>query len=237
MNTIKTATLVGLALMATALVSCEKIFPGAPVDAEVLEGTIPGLTPYQERDHLIGDEFFGKVFTKEEGLGPVFVQTACANCHVGNGKGHPTNVFTRFAQVDLATDSIIDHLYHKGGPQLQNRSIDDYPVEELPAEANAMSQRMAPVVMGLGFIAALEDQTILDLAAAQVGGVAGRPNYVYPTDFFIPEDMHQAMDGKYIGRFGKKAEKVTIQDQVVLASRKKLGIPPILIWKMYTTTK
>lgn len=31
-------------------------------------------------------------------------------------------------------------------------------------------------------------------------------------------------NGKYIGRFGKKAEKVTIQDQVVFALKQDIGI-------------
>ncbi len=204
--------------------ACRKLLPLAPKDEEVLAGTIPGLTPAQEHEHLVADANFGQVFSKADGLGPIYVQTSCANCHVGNGKGHPSTTITRFANLN---GGVIDYLISKGGPQLQNRSIDNYPVELLPAEANVITKRIAPAVMGLGFIAAMSDQSILDNADpndTNGDGISGRCNYVDPTSFFIPQNIHQPNSGKYIGRFGKKAEKVTIQDQVVFALKQDIGI-------------
>jgi len=200
------------------------MLPPAPQEEEVMAGTIPELSQQQEKEHLVGDAAFGKIFTKENGLGPVFIQTSCSNCHAGNGKGHPTNVITRFAKVE---NSLIDYLLNKGGPQLQNRSIVDYPEEKIPNEANVFTKRMAPAVMGLGFIAALSDASILanaDPDDADGDGISGRPNYVKPTDFFVKQDIHTENSGMYIGRFGKKAEKVTIQDQVVFALKQDIGI-------------
>lgn len=217
--------IVGLTMFVAVMVSCEKMFPLAPNDEEILEGTIPGLTPHQEREHLIGDEAFGKIFSPKDGLGPIFVQNSCSSCHVGNGKGHPSTVFTRFANVNGTLG--VDYLLTKGGPQLQERSIAGYPAEVLPSEANVFSERMAPAVMGLGFIAALDDQAILanaDPNDIDGDGISGRANYIDPTDFFIPQSIHIPNNGKYIGRFGKKAEKVTIQDQVVFALKQDIGI-------------
>ncbi|MDP1800711.1 MAG: di-heme oxidoredictase family protein [Bacteroidota bacterium] len=206
------------------ITSCQKLMPPAPKDEDVLAGTIPGLTPEQEKEHLVGDASFGKIFTKEEGLGPIFVQTSCANCHIGNGKGHLSTQLTRFANVN---GSIIDYLLNKGGPQLQQHSILGYLPETLPTEANAFSKRIAPAVMGLGYIAALDDQTILSNADPNDlngDGISGRPNYVTPTSFFSPQSIHIPFNNQYIGRFGKKAEKVTIQDQVVFALKQDIGI-------------
>lgn len=217
--------IMGLTMFVAVMVSCEKMFPLAPNDEEILEGTIPGLTPHQEREHLIGDEAFGKIFSPKDGLGPIFVQISCSSCHVGNGKGHPSTVFTRFANVNGTLG--VDYLLTKGGPQLQERSIAGYPAEVLPSEANVFSERMAPAVMGLGFIAALDDQAILanaDPNDIDGDGISGRVNYIDPTDFFIPQSIHIPNNGKYIGRFGKKAEKVTIQDQVVFALKQDIGI-------------
>jgi len=147
--------ILGIIIGSLALItSCQKLMPPAPKDKDVLAGTIPGLTPEQEKEHLVGDANFGKIFTKEEGLGPIFVQTSCANCHIGNGKGHPSTGLTRFANVN---GSVIDYLLNKGGPQLQQHAILGYLPETLPTEANVFSKRIAPAVMGLGYIAALDD--------------------------------------------------------------------------------
>lgn len=214
-----------IALFVVGMVACEKMMPPAPLDEDVLAGTIPGLTQQQELEHLVGDAAFGKIFTPEEGLGPIFVQTSCSNCHVGNGKGHPTTVVTRFGKVE---NSIIDYLLDKGGPQLQQHAISGYSPESLPGEANVFTKRMPPSVMGLGYIAALSDASILanaDPNDVNGDGIFGRPNYVNATSFFAPQSIHNPnTNGQYIGRFGKKAEKVTIQDQVVFALKQDIGI-------------
>jgi CxxC motif-containing protein (DUF1111 family) len=97
----------------------------------------------------------------------------------------------------------------------------------LPAGANVFSRRMAPAVMGLGFIAALSDQAILaneDPNDLNLDGISGRAAWVNPSPFFQPQPIHQNNGGKFLGRFGKKAEKVTIQDQVVFALKQDMGI-------------
>ncbi len=220
----KLAVVTAIALFTIVMNACEKILPSAPADEEILAGTVTGLTQQQENEHLTGDAAFGRIFTAEQGLGPIFVQASCANCHAGNGKGHPSTLLTRFGKAE---NSFIDYLHSKGGPQLQQHSIHGYPAETIPSEANAFSKRLAPAVMGLGFIAALDDASILanaDSADADGDGISGRPNYVSPTSFFIPQAIHTATNGKYLGRFGKKAEKVTIQDQVVFALKQDIGI-------------
>ena len=201
-------------LLIAIIASCSKMMPPAPKDEDVLAGTIPGLTPEQEREHLIGDAAFCQIFSKEDGLGPIFIQNSCSNCHIGNGKGHLSTSLTRFANVN---GSLVDYLLNKGGPQLQQRAIIGYTPETLPAEANVFSKRIAPAVMGLGYIAALDDQSILynaDPNDLDGDGISGRCNYVNPTNFFNPLPIHISNAGQFIGRFGKKAEKITIQDQV-----------------------
>lgn len=220
----KTLVFTFILILVIAAAACKKLIPQGPEDNEILAGTVKGLSPEQENEHLVGDEAFGKVFTTAEGLGPIFVQTSCANCHTGNGKGHPSTIVTRFGRKE---NSIMDYLKDKGGPQLQPHAIQGYSAESLPAEANVITKRLAPAVMGLGLIAALSDASILanaDPNDADGDGVSGRPNYVYPTPFFVPQHIHTSNSGMFIGRFGKKAEKVTIQDQVVFALKQDIGI-------------
>ncbi|MBA3680199.1 MAG: thiol oxidoreductase [Bacteroidetes bacterium] len=221
MKKISFGILLGLIICISA---CKKLLPSAPKDEAVLAGTIPGLSPEQEKEHLIGDANFARIFTKEDGLGPIFIQNSCSGCHVANGKGHPSTELTRYANVN---GSVIDYLLNKGGPQLQHRAVPGYLPENLPNEANVFSKRLAPAVMGLGYIAALDDQSILNNADPNdlnSDGISGRVNYVSPTSFFSPQAIHIPNNGYYIGRFGKKAEKVTIQDQVVFALKQDIGI-------------
>jgi CxxC motif-containing protein (DUF1111 family) len=71
-----------------------------------------------------------------DGLGPVFNRSACAHCHIGNGRGRPP------AATDGTMDSILVRLSIEGtgmhggpkpvpgyGDQLQDRSIDGVPAE------------------------------------------------------------------------------------------------------------
>ncbi len=206
------------------IISCQKLIPSAPKSEEVLNGTIPGLSGDQIKEHLTGDAAFARVFSKEDGLGPIFVQNSCANCHVANGKGHLSTSLTRFANVN---GSVTDYLINKGGPQLQQFAILGYMPEVIPNEANVFSRRIAPAVMGLGYIAALEDQAILNNADpndSNGDGISGRPNYVNPTSFFNALPIHIPNGLQFVGRFGKKAEKITIQDQVVFALKQDIGI-------------
>jgi len=116
----------------------------------------------------------------------------------------------------------------KGGPQLQHRAISNYLYESLPDDATHTSDRIAPIVIGMGLLAAVDDQTLLDIAEEQNNnsafGISGRVNWVAPTDFFVPLAIHQENNGKYIGRFGKKAAKVTLLDQVVFALKEDIGL-------------
>ena len=101
-------------------ISCSKVLPGAPEDDQILDGPIEGLTTEQKKMFLKGDVAFNdEVFTKETGLGPVFVATSCGTCHAGDGKGHPFSTLTRFGQ----NDTLGNQFLHLGGPQLQHRSI------------------------------------------------------------------------------------------------------------------
>jgi CxxC motif-containing protein (DUF1111 family) len=209
-----------LILIVITLADCQKMFPPAPKEEnDISNGVIPGLTPQQLAEHAVGDNEFSRIFTQQDGLGPVFNQPSCNSCHIGNGKGDPVTVLTRFGKT---TGTGFDSLVNENGPDLLPNAIPGYLGDVLPADANAVTHRIAPIVMGQGFIAALSDSSILANAYPH-DGVSGRPNYVNPTPFFIPQPIHIPLNGKYIGRFGKKAIKVSLQDQVVFALKKDLG--------------
>ena len=77
--------------------SCSKTLPALPDNDQTLDGPLEGLSSEQKRMFLLGDAAFNdEVFTKETGLGPLFVATSCGTCHAGDGKGHPFSTLTRF---------------------------------------------------------------------------------------------------------------------------------------------
>jgi CxxC motif-containing protein (DUF1111 family) len=208
-----------------AFFSCSKLTP-VPADDEILDGPVAGLTNDQNAQFLAGDIAFNdEVFTKETGLGPYFVATSCGTCHAGDGKGHPYTTLTRFGQPDSSGNQYM--LF--GGPQLQSRAIPGYVPEVIPAGATS-AKFTPPANTGLGFLAALTDAQLLanaDPNDANGDGISGVPNYINPPSWFVPQSFHQPLNGKYIGRFGKKAAAIDLMHQTVNAYNQDMGITTI----------
>ncbi|CAG5001383.1 hypothetical protein DYBT9275_02654 [Dyadobacter sp. CECT 9275] len=117
---------------AVLIVSCERITPKVPADDQILDGPIEGLSPAEKTRFLAGDAAFNdEIFTRETGLGSVFVATSCGSCHAGDGKGTLFTSLTRFGQTDATGNKFL----HLGGPQLQNRALPGYVPETIPAGA------------------------------------------------------------------------------------------------------
>lgn len=204
-------------------VGCEKLIPEAPLENELLDGPMTGLSPAEQGQFLAGDIAFNdEVFTVQNGLGPLFVATSCGSCHIGDGKGHPFTTLTRFGQTqpNVLPNSAI------GGPQLQNRAIPGHSPEVLPADQPFM-RFTPPAVTGLGFLAALTDEQILentDPNDLDKDGISGVANLISPPDYFVRQWFHQSQDGKYVGRFGKKAAAIDLLQQTVNAYNQDMGV-------------
>lgn len=205
------------------LTSCEDILTPEPKMEDILDGPIDGLSSSESLEFIEGDVAFNEeVFTAETGLGPLFVATSCVSCHAGDGKGHPFTTLTRFGQSDASGNQFM----HLGAPQLQNRAIPGYLPEQIPSGASS-AKFMPPANTGLGFLAALTDAQILAIADpfdSNNDGISGVPNYITPPSFFSPKWFHQENNGKYIGRFGKKAAAIDLLHQTVNAYNQDMGI-------------
>ncbi|MCH7535385.1 MAG: thiol oxidoreductase [Bacteroidetes bacterium] len=205
------------------LQGCNKMVPQAPDSTEVIAEPMEGLTNAQMMAHLVGDERFAHVYSQEEGLGPIYIQSSCEGCHVGDGKGHFSSVVVRFGKWE---NGVFDYLDSLGGPQLQGKAILNYLEEKIP-ENSVESFRVPPIITGLGFLSSVHDITLLNLADpfdADGDGISGRVNYVWPKSAFVQESHHVDSMGYFIGRFGKKATKITIKEQIVFALKEDIGI-------------
>lgn len=79
------------------------------------------------------------------------------------------------------------------------------------------SPRVAPAMIGLGLLEAIDTQSIVaraDAADSDADGISGRPNFVW-------SDQQQRV---MLGRFGWKAGTATIADQVAVALARDVGI-------------
>jgi len=208
---------VGIAL------GCDKILPKVPAGDSVLDGPLEGLTSEQRAQFLLGDKAFNDdIFTAANGLGPLFVATSCGTCHAGDGKGHPFTTLTRFGQ----SDTLGNQYMHQGGPQLQHRAIAGFAPEQIPTGAT-FSNFTPPANTGLGFVDALSDATILSLADendANGDGISGRPNWISIPAYCAERKQTIYRNGKYIGRFGKKAAVYDLLQQTVNAYNQDMGI-------------
>jgi len=230
--------MVGITL--AIMIGCD-LFPDAPEENQILDFPLEGLTGEQLNLHLKGDEEFGRRFTADEGVGPVFVANSCDACHPGEGKGHPVFNLSRFGRM---VDGEFDPMREKGGPQLQNRSVSGFTAEEIPEEATGVAELTAPIVVGMGFLEAVDDSTIINMADpndSDGDGISGRVNFIDSTDFIVEVASQGELvegggaarfnthDGKFVGRFGKKAITINLLHQTVTAYHQDMGLTTDLI--------
>lgn len=220
-NNAKVMALVCLVIVAG--IGCQKLLPKTPADDSILDGPVEGLTNEQNAIFLRGDIAFNDdVFTAETGLGPLFVATSCGSCHAGDGKGHPFTTLTRFGQVDTFGNQFLQ----RGGPQLQNRAIPGFVPEQIPP-GTPFSRFTPPANTGLGFLEVVSDATLLALSDPDDlnrDGISGRPNWIAIPQYCIVRPGTIERDGKYIGRFGKKAAVYDLLQQTVNAYNQDMGV-------------
>lgn len=210
----------------SAFLSCRKVEPALPADDAVLDGSVEGLTAAQKAQFLRGDRAFNQeIFTAATGLGPLFVATSCGACHAGDGKGHPFTTLTRFGQVDSFENSYLKH----GGPQLQDRALPGFTPEQIPAGA-MYSKFTPPANTGMGFLEAVPEADILALADPHDkdgDGISGVANWVHLKNYTTAPADATLWNGRYLGRFGKKAGAYNLLQQTAQAYNQDMGITSV----------
>jgi CxxC motif-containing protein (DUF1111 family) len=176
---------------------------------------LPGLTSAERERFRAGQQRFTHQFTPTEGLGPLFNETRCNNCH-----DLPTSGGTGAELVTKATRFVTgtcDALAASGGDNIQRHATPllmaaGISREQVPEAATAVVSIVPPALYGLGLLDAVPDSEILRLeaAAARNGGtIRGRAG--------------RTPDGR-VGRFGRKAEFATLAQFVEGALLEEIGI-------------
>jgi CxxC motif-containing protein (DUF1111 family) len=163
---------------------------------------LAGLTADQQTLFHAGQATFMQVETVPDGLGPVFNDTACVNCHsVPATGGGSTTTETRFGrmvngQFDPMTE-FDGSLVHKRGIGLFNGV--NFVGEVVPRQATIVARRRTTPLFGLGLVGAVSDAVFQELAATQLQrnpDTAGRVNVV----------IDLATGAPIVGRFGWKCQ-------------------------------
>lgn len=183
--------------------------------------------------------------------GPSLITDACSDCHVGNGRSlMPSlgsvdhrlvfNVMQPDAQGQLMahpTYGKILQTQHTAGDSEGQVSLEDFEVTQgeyadgesftlkKPIFAVTASQpltqlspRLALPLVGMGLLEAIDETTILALADEDDlnnDGISGRPMWI--TDRQLPGQ-------KRLGRFGWKAERASLAEQVSNALLEDMGV-------------
>lgn len=185
----------------------------APRAGGRLGDPLPDLTQEQLTAFLNGLGEFENIETPETGLGPVFNNTSCANCHTTPTIGGASAAtVTRFGRNDKG---VFDPLAAEGGSLLQSRAIDPAALEKIPADATIVVQRMTTPLFGAGLIEAIPDKDIQALAQRKkADGVIGRAALIQDV---TTGDMR-------VGRFGWKAQQATLLAFAADAYVNEMGI-------------
>ena len=192
------------------LVGCET---AAPLDAghgpfsEEATGAMGDPVGWASAEQLgafqRGREVALRRFDLASGLGPAFNVTFCASCHEKPVTGGSGGLYRNFFLSGVVTESGaffpgqsagaaggVIRLYYYGDDETSRPAV--------PDATNVVTQRNPIPFFGVGLLAELGEEEILahaDPDDEDGDGVSGRPNY----------------DQGFVGRFGRKAQTVSIE--------------------------
>ena len=187
-----------------------------------------------------------------DGLGPLFNAASCSACHFKDGRGRAPEPGEPFVGLLLrigARDGAPHPVY---GDQIQTHAVPGVPPEAVPAvsyedvpgrygdgtpyslrrpvyrlerpgygplekDGLRVSPRLAPAVFGMGLLEAIPERRILERADpgdADGDGISGRPNRA--------TDLRTGRSA--LGRFGWKAGRPTVEEQVAAAFQGDMGV-------------
>jgi CxxC motif-containing protein (DUF1111 family) len=147
------------------------------------------------------------------GLGPIFNGNGCGECHIANQTlGATSQIVERRAGFWNGT-TFVDH---PGGSLIQDRAFDPNDQElVIPASTNVIALRSTISVMGDGFVEAIANTTLQNLAAAQPAAQRGQ---------LINVPVLEFPGATRVGRFGHKDQQASILSFSADAYVNEMGI-------------
>jgi CxxC motif-containing protein (DUF1111 family) len=133
------------------------------------------------------------------GLGPIFNGNACAECHMANPILGATSQIT---EKRAGFFNSVFFMAHPGGSLIQDRSLRPEEMERVdPAYANVIALRSTISVLGDGFVEAIANATLQNIANAQPAAQRG---------LVINVPVLEQPGTTRIGRFGHKGQHASL---------------------------
>jgi CxxC motif-containing protein (DUF1111 family) len=153
--------------------------------------------------------------TIEEGLGPVYNAQSCAECHQSPTTGGISQITVLRAGHRDRNDNFVEA---PGGSLVQDRAIHPSLQEVITPDENITTFRTSLIVLGDGFVEAIADETLLEIArnqARQGGPIAGQA---------IQVPVLEAPGITRVGRFGWKNQHASLLSFSADAYLNEMGI-------------
>jgi CxxC motif-containing protein (DUF1111 family) len=146
-----------------------------------------------------------------DGLGPVFNAAGCGECHGTPMIGGSSQVAEKRAGF-LRNGTFFDP---PGGSLIQDRSIDPRVQELVPRGANVVAFRASLSILGLGFVEAIANETLVNIQKNQSADVRGH---------LIQVPVLEVPGTTRVGRFGWKNQQASLLSFSADAYVNEMGI-------------
>ena len=180
-----------------------------------------------------GDSFvmdqaqFEEVHDPTNGLGPVFNATSCAQCHQNSVTGAASQITElRIGHLDSSGNFVNPTIPINGGSDsitgrsiVNDRATCEQAQEHVPDSETITARRAVLSTLGDGFVEAVDDQTLLMIAANQPGQSNGQ---IHGEAIQIP--VLESPGNNRVGRFGWKDQQPTVLSFAADAYLNEMGV-------------
>lgn len=158
---------------------------------------------------------FNKAETPADGLGPVFNDVSCQACHKGPIDGGASQVKVQRAGYFDG----VNFIEPPGGSLIPAKAIDPSIQAHVPKDATVRASRTSLSTLGDGYVEAIPDGAIIQIASDQPAVSNGQINGQY-----LLVDLLEAPGKKGLGKFGWKAQHASLVSFSADAYRNEMGI-------------
>ena len=174
-----------------------------------------GFVTQAEFDDL--KDVFEEVDDNAKGLGPVYNAQSCAECHQNPITGGASQIAELRAGHRDGLGNFVDA---PGGSLINDRAIDARIQERVQGSDDIRTLRMSTSVLGLGFVEAINSNTLVAIANAQPAAMRGQ---------VIQVPVLEAPGNNRVGRFGWKNQNSSLLSFSADAYLNEMGITNRLV--------
>ncbi|HEY0477308.1 MAG TPA: di-heme oxidoredictase family protein, partial [Kofleriaceae bacterium] len=216
------------------MIGCASESTDEPINTAATQQGLVGdqLGGISAADFAAAKAAFVTVEGLDDGLGPIFNEKACGNCHTqGAVGGAGVQIERRFGKF---VNGVFSGTPNEGGSLRQLFTVGTFtgsggqsctvPLEHEPSDATVHNVgRLTTPLFGLGLVESLPDSVFDNVVAAEPAAVRGTVNRVKVL-LPDPHDASQSINSTRVGRFGWKAGIANLVQFAADAYLNEMGI-------------